>query len=747
MTKRQKTVVGGIWVLGFASALLLSLAAVQENYGVLVRDTVTMVPGQLLEENTTSDGRYGAVFRLRSDIAQRQLTSRLFSVYEDGRQLGPAVESRTEVDRLGNGRFAIKSRTLSFSASDGTDPRTNGRVYSFRRSMLPGLRTYIILGSILLVSICAFVLYRPARHSFANAWRSVGFAARKRVNMLAASHLHAATRTGEHAYRGALFRKLPDPLGKKIFIPAVIVTAMLASVVFTSWRLDESRDIARLSTISNYDDVVYLNSASRAYFVFVEQGTWQGLKHIFSSYLHSPFAVLLALLGYGVFGLSTDSVYLALSLVVLTLIVYTMALCWRLPPVTNLSMVLFVLTLPFATMAAVEFRPDMMWATVLSGSCVYALTRRNMLERWQGSVAFGVCIGLALLTKPSTFLMTLLVAGGSWFLVLLAQVACRKASCWLACSRTGLVLLAILLTTGWHLALHGEKTFNYFWENSFGANKDVWVYGGSAFDRWFYYLKGGALESNMGSFFIPCVALFLVGAGRELSHRDLWIRFRGGSLLWMLAALWFVNGYFNMKSPFLGGAFYGFLIFGSVFYFAEFMACVIRGVPVARTGVQMAVQLFLLAGSITVFLSMVSFPPASRVDPQLAENNMLINHALLKHLSLTSNAEKRLLFTQGNPVVPEYLELKLREKGIPVKAGSAAFVRELERVVAAAEESDYVFAQDPEMLGRPGDNIPGERSQVELVNFLTESGNFELDLRVTDLQGKSVYLFKRVSQD
>ena len=64
--------------------------------------------------------------QLLSDF-ESQSSLRLF---EDGRPLGPAHVSHDDIRKTGNGRFAHWGPRLYFSASDNSDPRTNGRTYT-----------------------------------------------------------------------------------------------------------------------------------------------------------------------------------------------------------------------------------------------------------------------------------------------------------------------------------------------------------------------------------------------------------------------------------------------------------------------------------------------------------------------------------------------------------------------------------------------------------------------------------------
>lgn len=53
-------------------------------------------------------------------------------LYEDGRLLGPAHQDHATIAALGGGRYSHWQGYVRFSSSDGSDPRHNGRSYSFR---------------------------------------------------------------------------------------------------------------------------------------------------------------------------------------------------------------------------------------------------------------------------------------------------------------------------------------------------------------------------------------------------------------------------------------------------------------------------------------------------------------------------------------------------------------------------------------------------------------------------------------
>ena len=68
-----------------------------------------------------------------------------------------------------------------------------------------------------------------------------------------------------------------------------------------------------------------------------------------------------------------------------------------------------------------------MWATVISRCSVLWLCSDRSFDKAGYSLCFGAPLGLTMVIKPSTFLITLLVMGGSWFSAALR--ACLTGKC------------------------------------------------------------------------------------------------------------------------------------------------------------------------------------------------------------------------------------------------------------------------------------------------------------------------------
>ena len=67
----------------------------------------------------------------RGLLSDAEATSRLV-IYEDGTALGPAHSSHNDIRTHGGGRYSHWTGWLYFSTPDYTDPRTNGRAYTYR---------------------------------------------------------------------------------------------------------------------------------------------------------------------------------------------------------------------------------------------------------------------------------------------------------------------------------------------------------------------------------------------------------------------------------------------------------------------------------------------------------------------------------------------------------------------------------------------------------------------------------------
>lgn len=95
-------------------------------------------------------------------------------VLEGGKGLGPAHSSHEDVRALGSGRYSHWGNLLYFSASDGSDPRTNGRRYIVESQLKPRLLLVGTLGVVFGGALLFFSASMAARIRFNIIWTALG---------------------------------------------------------------------------------------------------------------------------------------------------------------------------------------------------------------------------------------------------------------------------------------------------------------------------------------------------------------------------------------------------------------------------------------------------------------------------------------------------------------------------------------------------------------------------------------------
>ncbi len=514
------------------------------------------------------------------------------------------------------------------------------------------------------------------------------------------------------------------------------------ALLFTTANWFSSLKVGPLSMTPAYDDVVYLNKASIAHHLAREQGPLAMVRYLGTEYLHAPFPVLLALGGFAVLGPDLARVYFALALVVFTWLALVAWLARALPPGLRAAVVLGSLTLPFVATAAQQFRPDPMWTIVLSAAGVFFLAAERPFAGRRPAVLYGLALGLALLTKPSTFAMTFLVMGGCWLLAAGAALVTRRADARALGVSLAWTAAVAVLVCGWYVGPNARPIFDYFYQNSFGENRDVWGYKFGLWKQWTYYFQGPALASNLGGLVFPLLFAYLVGAGRDLWRGEtLFVRIRGGAFLWMLGGLILVNSAFGMKSPYLGGSLYGFLMFGALWQITRFLGWGITAGWWASRPRQIVAAL----GFCAVMLGGMSYPEVCVVNRFTAAPVTAINRGVFRDLARNAQAGQTLLAVQSGPVVHEYLAMALRAKKRPIEIRSGAFFSDLDRLKRVARKTDFVLLQDPGTLGRPGAEMPSEALLPSALTFFQGSPDWQLVNQYPDQRGKFVYLYRNLS--
>lgn len=104
-----------------------------EDSQLLASTTNAASTGTLNIKSLKSDGGYAYKFteRIANGDVSGATQQSILKLYENGVEIGPAHTEHDEIRKNGNGTYSHWGSTLIFSASDNTDPRTNGRTYTY----------------------------------------------------------------------------------------------------------------------------------------------------------------------------------------------------------------------------------------------------------------------------------------------------------------------------------------------------------------------------------------------------------------------------------------------------------------------------------------------------------------------------------------------------------------------------------------------------------------------------------------
>jgi parallel beta helix pectate lyase-like protein len=123
----------GVYVVRYWQGCATQLGA---SPTVTVALTSTSLPVNVTNAWFDGGNGYGVTQNFGTPPDTSQATRSTLRLFENGKELGPAHSVHAAIRTLGMGRFSHwgasdGSASLYFSASDNTDPRTNGRVYTY----------------------------------------------------------------------------------------------------------------------------------------------------------------------------------------------------------------------------------------------------------------------------------------------------------------------------------------------------------------------------------------------------------------------------------------------------------------------------------------------------------------------------------------------------------------------------------------------------------------------------------------
>lgn len=470
---------------------------------------------------------------------------------------------------------------------------------------------------------------------------------------------------------------------------------------FTVHCVSVSEKIGRLSSVPNYDDCVYMLAAKIRSFEWQQGGLRAVVRNALYEYtVHSPYSESLAMVAFAILGDHDRAPYQANIVVILA---YLGILAWLLreiPLLPWLASLFVFLSFPIAKMGVVEFRPDIFWAIWVGFGAIYALTSPGLLNGKKESFIAGAIFAAAYLAKPSTFALTTVVlfasCGGrlfhAWLFRRESKVIWTNVLRSMAISSGTLVLLA-----GWYYLFFGAVIWDYFYRNSFGANKTIWCFHGSWIESMLFYINGAGASNSVGSLGL-LVALFALA----LLVWRLWTAPSIEKVRCLLLGgiglfIYIVNTAGGMKSQFVGTPLYMLAIFTTA-YLLNCFALQYRTLTPTIGALTNCLLVFVLA-AVLFFQSWPSYSDWSKSYPTLRYTFREATDGLTNILSSMESPPKSILFIQSGPVVPEDIKIWMLRHNKNLQIVSASFCRTIADFRDVQKGADMIVAPHPDTKG------------------------------------------------
>lgn len=506
------------------------------------------------------------------------------------------------------------------------------------------------------------------------------------------------------------------------------------SCLFTALIIAQSLRQGRLSLPADYDDVSYFVDAARRLQLLYDNGIVQCFVDLFRNPPHAPIGTLVPFVGFLVFGMN-DWAPAAVNVVWVALLLYFIKLLLpEVPRWAYATVALTALTWPVTAIMVVECRPDM-YAALLTVMGSTLMLRSPFLHATTRHIAVVAALfGAALLAKPTTSPVTLLLYGASLAIAVIIEgrsldrKSLSKAA--LRVSQSLAITIAIALP---YFIFAWRDIYTYVYTMTMGSQKAYWAdqLSASAAANWYLWGPGGHIM--MGAWLR--ITIFLVSADiiiGWLTRRPWGIRNIGIVLVFLFAyALFSIP---SVKSPWLGSTI---AIFLMTFYVIACGGIIGSLTTMKNYGRPIAIG-FAAALLIT---SMAVFHWTWWVMPTISHLTATRHYEVLRQLAdyfeshADEHAKETIVFpVSAEYVTPETLQFEFQKRRLK-NINTVSYLFSVAQQRAALKLADYVvlFDKDDPALETRFPDLGFYSQVIALVELGFEK---EFEIQAADLHHK-----------
>jgi hypothetical protein len=515
------------------------------------------------------------------------------------------------------------------------------------------------------------------------------------------------------------------------------------SAAFTALVVQYSLRYGYLITTPGYDDVVYLIDAMDRLEVFHKGGVAALLKDLFDHPPHSPFSSLLAVASFAIAGVQDWAPYGGNIVIILVLLVFLDHWLGELAWGWKVLTALFALSVPISGYAIYEFRPDIAWGLMTAIGVALLLERPLVSMSIRARRFAGLCFGLALLIKTSTFPVTIVMFGWSLVLAVIGDrwvsdthepLTAQLKRCW-TCIWPAVVLSLPLY------AIDGKNIIGYIY-TALVTYQEVNALRGDFWVQVSFYIVGwgGRVMLNKHLYIFAAVLAANAIALTFLRDRQRRVHFVLLGLAVLVAYL--IPTTSVVKTQFGGVIFDWMLLFWAVLVLREFLAASAErsGARWVQLGGKTSALLAIAAG-----LWLWKFPNA--YGDHASQTTRLWNEqqsgVLEAIVSRSTGAPRNTFVTFIAHTNPGVLLYRAKKAGHPEFVfSSTAYAKDLDTYLEQLDRADFVLLAEPGMSDLDS-RLPSTPLAGPILEAVRARPEFVQIAALPAIGGKQILLFEK----
>jgi hypothetical protein len=487
-------------------------------------------------------------------------------------------------------------------------------------------------------------------------------------------------------------------IAARALYPATPILVFLFVLIVSLRRSIEG---GRLSIPPFYDDVVYLFYAQLVIHSVSHQSLSATAYQVINQ--HSPLTTLFGVIGYLLAPGSDIGPYIIGAAHVFLFLVACTLLLRRVPAMLMVGVVCAVGAVPLLRNCIVEFRPEPAWATLTAVSSIAFFAMNPLSASRTRQIGLGLLSGLAVISKPTTGPVTLVILGSAFVASALVQYhesRERGSPLSLRSAMLGTVTIwaavfLVVVPTG---AIIGRDIYNYIIWVMTDVAQQTGNRGGLAIQVLFYLLGPGGVV--MLGWALPiCVGAWGAGLGYTLLRQRALLP-RILAVFAVILISYAIPSATIQKFVWFGAAFDAIFVLATVYLIALLWEPVTNSLRSPKLKVTIAASAG-VAGTALLLISSLTIHSSGLLGMDLAARNditqrtsriwdVLKKHELVRMRTEPPGHLSTVMTFAVEPIVGPVISLYGVKEDLPIRDADYSYARTVGELAAQLPGMDYV---------------------------------------------------------